>query len=129
MPRVNVYIDGFNLYYGALKRTPYKWLDVSKLCQALLPTDTIQLFFSVITHVQSISHSLLAVKCCSYASRVLKSLFFLALHNKCRCNASSLNRYTPCSHSACFIRSSSLKNHSNWHVSCYCNYHAYPGAS
>ena len=22
-----VYVDGFNLYYGSLKRTPYKWLD------------------------------------------------------------------------------------------------------
>src|ERR1700744_5638592 len=42
MAIVNVYIDGFNLYYGALKRTPYKWLDVSKLAQALLPADTIQ---------------------------------------------------------------------------------------
>ena len=42
MPRVNVYIDGFNLYYGSLKRTPYKWLDVSKLCKSLLPSDTIQ---------------------------------------------------------------------------------------
>lgn len=42
MARVNVYIDGFNLYYGSLKRTPYKWLDVSKLCQILLPNDTIQ---------------------------------------------------------------------------------------
>jgi uncharacterized LabA/DUF88 family protein len=40
--RVNVYIDGFNLYYGALKQTPYKWLDVSRLCQTLLPSDTIQ---------------------------------------------------------------------------------------
>jgi hypothetical protein len=36
-----VYIDGFNLYYGALKRTPYKWLDLEKLCQALLPADSI----------------------------------------------------------------------------------------
>jgi uncharacterized LabA/DUF88 family protein len=42
MPRVNVYIDGFNLYYGSLKKTPYKWLDVSKLCQLMLPSDTIQ---------------------------------------------------------------------------------------
>jgi hypothetical protein len=42
MAIVNVYIDGFNLFYGALKRTPYKWLDVSKLAQILLPTDTIQ---------------------------------------------------------------------------------------
>jgi len=42
MPRVNVYIDGFNLYYGSLKKTPYKWLDVSKLCHLMLPSDTIQ---------------------------------------------------------------------------------------
>jgi hypothetical protein len=39
---VNVCIDGFNLYYGALKRTPYKWLDLAKLAQILLPADTLQ---------------------------------------------------------------------------------------
>jgi hypothetical protein len=38
---VVVYIDGFNLYYGSLKRTPYKWLDVSRLCTAMLPTDRV----------------------------------------------------------------------------------------
>ncbi len=32
-----VYIDGFNLYYGAVRGTPYKWLDVRKLCEVLLP--------------------------------------------------------------------------------------------
>ena len=32
-----VYVDGFNLYYGAVKDTPYKWLDISKLCNYLLP--------------------------------------------------------------------------------------------
>jgi hypothetical protein len=32
-----VYVDGFNLYYGAVKGTPYKWLDISKLSQLLLP--------------------------------------------------------------------------------------------
>ncbi len=42
MALVNVYIDGFNLYYGALKGTPYKWLDLLKLCRALLPADSIQ---------------------------------------------------------------------------------------
>ena len=36
-----VYIDGFNLYYGAVKDTAYKWLDVSKLCQYLLPKSNI----------------------------------------------------------------------------------------
>ncbi|MDY6916713.1 MAG: NYN domain-containing protein [Chloroflexota bacterium] len=34
--RANVYIDGFNLYNRAVKGTAYKWLDLSKLCQALL---------------------------------------------------------------------------------------------
>jgi hypothetical protein len=30
-------VDGFNLYYGAVKGTPYKWLDVAALCQRILP--------------------------------------------------------------------------------------------
>ncbi len=41
MPHTYVYIDGFNLYYGTLKRTPYKWLDLGKLCQVMLPNDNI----------------------------------------------------------------------------------------
>lgn len=36
-----VYIDGFNFYYGAVKDTPYKWLDFEALCQRLLPKDQI----------------------------------------------------------------------------------------
>jgi len=32
-----IYVDGFNLYYGALKGTPHKWLDLLKLSQLLLP--------------------------------------------------------------------------------------------
>lgn len=35
--KTNVYIDGFNLYYGSLKGTPYKWLDIGKFCHQLLP--------------------------------------------------------------------------------------------
>jgi hypothetical protein len=30
------------LYYGALKGTPYKWLNLGRLCQLLLPSDAIQ---------------------------------------------------------------------------------------
>lgn len=37
----NVYIDGFNLYYGSLKKTSFKWLDLSALCQRLLPNRSI----------------------------------------------------------------------------------------
>jgi len=39
--KTNVYIDGFNLYNGSVKRTPYKWLDLRALCSALLPTHSI----------------------------------------------------------------------------------------
>jgi hypothetical protein len=39
--RANVYVDGFNLYYAALKGTPYKWLDLRKLSRLLLPNDRI----------------------------------------------------------------------------------------
>ena len=37
----NVYIDGFNLYYRALKDTPFRWLDLRKLAEILFPQDTI----------------------------------------------------------------------------------------
>lgn len=31
--KTNFYIDGFNLYYGAVKDTPYKWLDIGAFCR------------------------------------------------------------------------------------------------
>ena len=37
-----VYIDGFNLFYGSLKGSAYKWLDLEELCRRLLPSDDIQ---------------------------------------------------------------------------------------
>lgn len=37
-----VYIDAFNLYFGCVKNTPYKWLDLSKLCAILLPQHRIE---------------------------------------------------------------------------------------
>ena len=36
-----VYVDGFNLYYGAVKGTPYKWLNILSLCRHLLPKNNI----------------------------------------------------------------------------------------
>lgn len=35
--RTWVYVDGFNLYYGAVKNTPYKWLNPVLLAQQVLP--------------------------------------------------------------------------------------------
>lgn len=31
--RSSVYVDAFNLYYGALRKTQYKWLDLEALCK------------------------------------------------------------------------------------------------
>jgi hypothetical protein len=36
-----VYIDAFNLYYGCLKKTPYRWLDIRQLCRLMLPTNNV----------------------------------------------------------------------------------------
>jgi hypothetical protein len=37
-----VYIDGFNLYYGALHGGPHKWLNLERYFRLLLPNDNIQ---------------------------------------------------------------------------------------
>ena len=38
-----IYIDGFNLYYGAVKNKPWKWLDMERYFSLLLPNDDIQI--------------------------------------------------------------------------------------
>jgi len=51
-PKTNVYVDGFNLYYGCVKGTPYHWLNLSKLCTLLLPghhINRIRYFTALIT--------------------------------------------------------------------------------
>ncbi|OUI79239.1 NYN domain-containing protein [Acetobacter orientalis] len=35
--RTSVYIDAFNLYFGSLKGTPHRWLDLEALCRTYLP--------------------------------------------------------------------------------------------
>ena len=37
----NVYIDGFNLYYRALKDTQFRWLDLRKLAETIFPQDDV----------------------------------------------------------------------------------------
>lgn len=39
--RTIVYVDGFNLYYGACRAPGRKWLDLAALCERLLPNDEI----------------------------------------------------------------------------------------
>lgn len=39
--KINVYIDGFNFYYGAVRGTRFKWLDLRRFCELSLPRDTV----------------------------------------------------------------------------------------
>ncbi len=50
-PRTVFYIDGLNLYYGAVRPTPgLKWLDLARYCRLLRPDDDIKLirYFSAL---------------------------------------------------------------------------------
>lgn len=50
--KTNVYVDGFNFYYGAVRGTPYKWLNIAAMCQRLLPNDQINRikYFTALVH-------------------------------------------------------------------------------
>jgi len=39
--RTYVYIDGFNFYYGCIRSSPYRWLDLFKFAQAMLPKNDV----------------------------------------------------------------------------------------
>jgi len=52
----NVYIDGFNFYYCALKNTPYKWINPLFLCNILFPTATIAKIKYFSAKVKSLPH-------------------------------------------------------------------------
>lgn len=39
--RTNVYVDGFNFYYGCLRKTPHRWVNVRQMCELLLPKNTV----------------------------------------------------------------------------------------
>lgn len=56
--RTAVYIDGFNLYFGAIKDGPYRWLDLKQMCQRVLgrdhTVDTIKYFTA---HVRAVPNN------------------------------------------------------------------------
>jgi len=39
--KANIYVDGFNLYYGCVKGTPYRWLNLAAMFRLLLPNDAV----------------------------------------------------------------------------------------
>ena len=50
-PTTYVYVDGFNLYYRKLKGTPYKWLNVRRLAELLLPQNAVDRVFYVTARI------------------------------------------------------------------------------
>lgn len=52
----HVYIDGFNLYYGLLRGTPYKWLDLERFCDQLLPRNTVRKIYYFTAKVDARPH-------------------------------------------------------------------------
>jgi len=52
--KTNVYVDGFNLYYGCMKGTPHRWLDLMKFCRVALPRDEIHRirYFTALIHAR-----------------------------------------------------------------------------
>ena len=52
-----IYIDGLNLYYGALRGTPFRWLDLEKFSQSLFPRDEISIIRYFTAMVNSRDHN------------------------------------------------------------------------
>ncbi|MDR3526597.1 MAG: NYN domain-containing protein [Rhizomicrobium sp.] len=52
----HVYIDGFNLYYGLLKGTPFRWLNLERLVDLLLPKNDVKTIYYFTAKVDGRDH-------------------------------------------------------------------------
>ena len=76
----NVYIDGFNLYYGSLRKTPYKWLDLLHLCHSLLPNKFINRIRYFTARIKPLPHDKQAPVRQNNYLRALTTLLNLTIH-------------------------------------------------
>ncbi|MCS7063335.1 MAG: NYN domain-containing protein [Methylacidiphilales bacterium] len=51
-----VYVDAFNLYYGCVKGTAYKWLNIARLCALMLPQHRIERIKYFTARISSRAH-------------------------------------------------------------------------
>ncbi len=56
--KLNFYIDAFNLYYGSLMETPYRWLDLQAFCSASFPSDQVHRIRYFTARIKPNSHDL-----------------------------------------------------------------------
>ncbi|MCA9789649.1 MAG: NYN domain-containing protein, partial [Cyanobacteria bacterium HKST-UBA05] len=79
--RTNVYIDGFNLYYGAQKSFPdCKWLNLLLLCRNLLPGNDIQVIKYFTARVKALPSDLDAPKRQDTYFRALSTVPEIEIH-------------------------------------------------
>ena len=77
----NIYVDGFNLYYGSVRRYPrLKWLDISRLCMRLLPAHSIGRIRYFTARVNALPHDRQAPARQDLYLRALRTLPNLNLH-------------------------------------------------
>lgn len=76
-----VYIDGYNLYYGRLRGTPFKWLDIVKFFDMLMVRrdqhETVQkvVFFTAPALATFATHGAASVEAQSAYHRALKTIY------------------------------------------------------
>lgn len=76
----NFYIDGFNLYHRGLKNTPFKWLDLEKLCTNLMPKAEINRIRYFTARVDALDHDKQAPNRQDIYLRALKTIPNLSIH-------------------------------------------------
>ena len=76
-----VYIDGFNLYNGAVKRTQFKWLDISQVCQKLLVGQSVDLIRYFTARVIGFAHDPQAPARQDVYLRALRTLPNVVIHD------------------------------------------------
>ena len=76
----NVYIDGFNLYYGAVRSTPFKWLNPAEMCRRLLPNRDIKRIRYFTARVVPLPHDQQAPQRQDLYLRALRTIPNLSIH-------------------------------------------------
>ena len=77
----NIYIDGFNLYYGSLKGRPnLKWLNPSEMCRVLLPNREIHRVRYFTSRISPLPHNPQAAYRQNAYLRALRTIPNLTIH-------------------------------------------------
>ena len=78
--RANFYVDGFNLYFRAVRSTLYKWLDLFKLCQSLAPSLTVNRIRYFTARIQARPNDLQGPQRQQSYIRALETISCLTVH-------------------------------------------------